>query len=120
MRTAARLLTLAALLVLAPAVGLAAKNQIAATGTILHLGPAANVYAIQGDNGATYEPINLGKKYKQDGLRVRFRAKPEGKHRPVVAGAQVVKIVRISRLAEDSHRAPSPLKAVPKQTLSAH
>lgn len=98
MRTAARLLALAVLLALAPAEAMAAKGQIAAAGTVLHLGPAANAYAIQTDNGAIYEPTNLGKKYRQDGLRVRFRARLDGKQRPVVAGAQPVRITHIAVL----------------------
>jgi hypothetical protein len=100
MRIAARCLALAALLALAPAAALAAKNPIAGTGTILHLGPAAHAYAIQADDGATYEPANLGKIYRQDGLRVRFKAKHDARHRPLVAGAQPVRITHMAVLPD--------------------
>ena len=32
-------------------------------------------WRIAGDDGASYEPINLSEEFQEDGLRVRFRAK---------------------------------------------
>lgn len=113
MRIARRCLAMVVLLALAPAVALAAKSQIASTGTILHLGPATNTYVIQADDGTTYELTNLGKKYKRDGLRVSFKAKPEGKYRPVVAGARPVRLTHIAVLSDG-------IKTTPKRIPPSH
>lgn len=100
MRTALGTLALAAVLALAPTASIARKGVIAATGTVLQLGPAANAWVIQSDDGAMYEPTRLAGKFRQDGLRISFRAKPAAKHRPVVSGARAVTLTHIAALPE--------------------
>jgi hypothetical protein len=59
--------------------GFAASEQtgggIVETGTVKHITLEGGFYGIIGDSGARYDPINMPKEFKIDGLRVRFTAK---------------------------------------------
>ncbi|MEW6118051.1 MAG: hypothetical protein AB1553_14305 [Nitrospirota bacterium] len=48
---------------------------IAETGTVKYINLEGGFYGIIGDSGVRYDPTNLQKEFKVDGLRVRFTAK---------------------------------------------
>jgi hypothetical protein len=45
------------------------------TGTIVYLSIEGGFYGIKGDDGRSYDPVNLSNDFRKDGLRVRFEAK---------------------------------------------
>jgi hypothetical protein len=48
---------------------------VAGTGTIRYFTIEGGFYAIRGDDDVTYDPIDLPLEVRQDGLRIRFRAR---------------------------------------------
>jgi hypothetical protein len=47
---------------------------VSGTGTVYWFDLEGGFYAIRGDDDVTYDPMNLSDEFKQDGLRVRFKA----------------------------------------------
>lgn len=45
-------------------------------GTVRFVNVEGGCWKIQGDDGKSYEPLNLPKEYRSDGLRVMFTASP--------------------------------------------
>lgn len=52
-----------------------ADGTITVTGTIRRSGLEGGFFAIQGDDGTTYDPRDLPADFRQDGLRVRAKLK---------------------------------------------
>jgi hypothetical protein len=48
-----------------------AAGEVAVTGTVQYLDIEGGFYAIQGDDGVTYDPLDLPSDYRVPGLRVR-------------------------------------------------
>jgi hypothetical protein len=72
-------------------------TYVSGTGTVTYYTVEGGFYVIKGDDNVPYNPINLDKSYRADGLRVRFRARL----RPDVFGFQggtMVEIIEIKRL----------------------
>ena len=53
-------------------------DVISATGTVRFFPQEGGFFAINSDDGKTYDPINLDVKHQNDGLRVRFKARLRG------------------------------------------
>jgi heat shock protein HslJ len=72
--------------------------QLEFTGTVRWRELEGGFYAIDADDGRKFEPLNLSRDFRVDGLRVRVIAKP----RPDMASIRMygtpIEIVRISRL----------------------
>ena len=49
-------------------------SVVTITGVVRHFDLEGGFFAIRGDDGVTYDPLNLADGFKRDGLRVRFRA----------------------------------------------
>ncbi len=49
-------------------------NTISGTGTVTLVNLQGGFYGITSSDGINYDPINLGKDYQQDGLKVQFAA----------------------------------------------
>lgn len=49
-------------------------NAIAVTGTVRHFDIEGGFFAIRGDDGITYDPVSLDRRFRIDGLRVRMVA----------------------------------------------
>jgi hypothetical protein len=45
------------------------------TGTVVFLPFEGGFYGIKGDDGKSYDPLNLPAEFRKEGLRVRFEAK---------------------------------------------
>ena|SRR5918994_549978 len=50
-------------------------DVMALQGTVRFFDLEGGFFAIQADDGKTYDPVNLDAEYKKDGLRVRFTAR---------------------------------------------
>jgi hypothetical protein len=48
---------------------------VSGTGTVRFFAFEGGFYAIRGDDDETYDPINLPDEFREDGMRVRFRAR---------------------------------------------
>jgi hypothetical protein len=75
------------------------RNIVRVSGTVHHDDLEGGFWAIRGDDGTTYDPMNgLAPEFQKGGLRVRF----EGKIRPDAVGTHmvgpIVEITSIRRL----------------------
>jgi len=61
-------------------------DTISVTGTIQFFSLEGGFFAIRGDDGKTYDPVNLPAQYRKDGIRVRFT----GQLRPDLVGVHMV------------------------------
>ena len=60
-----------------PSTAAPSENQISSTGTVRFQEMEGGFWGIIGDDGVKYDPMQLSKKKKKEGLRVRFTASPE-------------------------------------------
>lgn len=76
-----------------------AKGEIVSgTGTVRRFELEGGFFAIVGDDGVTYDPTNLAEEFRQDGLRVRFRARVQDDVAGIHMVGPIVEILEISRL----------------------
>ena len=68
------------------------------TGTIKYLSFEGGFYGIVADNGKHYDPINLPRKYRQDGLRVGFQAIEMKGMVSIRMWGTIINITRITKL----------------------
>jgi hypothetical protein len=71
---------------------------VSANGTIKYSNLEGGFYYIAGDDRRNYDPINLGAEFKQDGLRVRFRARVRTDMASVHMFGEIVEILEIGKL----------------------
>lgn len=65
------------------------------TGVVKHLSLEGGVFTIQGDDGVTYNPMNLPAEFQKDGLRVEA----QGRRRDDMMSIQMVgPMVQIERI----------------------
>jgi hypothetical protein len=57
-----------------PQKGATLNNIISETGTIVFNQIEGGFWGIVGDSGINYDPVNLSKKFKKEGIKVRFKA----------------------------------------------
>lgn len=57
-----------------PACILDSKPDIRTTGTVRFIDLEGGFYGIIGDDGSKYDPVNLPNEFRQDSLRVKFKA----------------------------------------------
>ena len=63
--------------------------------TVFFNGLEGGFYALRGDNGAGYDPVNLATDYRREGLRVIVALKPRPDMASVHMWGQIVEIVEI-------------------------
>lgn len=68
------------------------------TGTVRYLDFEGGFYGLVADNGEKYDPVNLPKEYKQDGLRVKFQVKEKKGMVGFHMWGKIVEVVEIERL----------------------
>ena len=73
-------------------------NNLVGTGTVQFLTLEGGFWAIQGDDGVTYEPRTLTMEFQRNGLRVRFEAKILGDAGGIHMAGPIVEIVQIRKL----------------------
>jgi len=74
------------------------KSEINGTGIIKFNSIEGGFYGIVGDNGENYDPINLGKEFQVDGLRVRFEAKKRDDLTSFHMWGTLIEIINIERI----------------------
>ena len=65
-------------------------------GTIVHKDLEGGFYAIEGDDGRTYDPINLPEPFKKNGLRVRATVRYKDDVVGIHMAGDIVEIVDIA------------------------
>lgn len=93
------LVVIVAMVIPATCAGEGRKNAISMTGVVKFVELEGGFFGIVGDDGKNYDPINLDKELRKDGLRVLFDARI----RPDIATTRMwgttVEITKIERLA---------------------
>jgi len=64
------------LMVLATTSCSADNMMIKEKGTVRYINVEGGFYGIVGDGGNNYDPVNLPSEFKQDNLKVKFKARP--------------------------------------------
>lgn len=69
-----------------------------AEGTIRYIALEGGFFGIIGSDGTHYDPVNLATAFQQDGLRVRFTAKPAKSQVSFHMWGQMVEVITIEKL----------------------
>ena len=72
--------------------------MVEGTGTINHIELEGGFYGIVTDDGRQFDPIDLDESFKEDGLRVRFRAQTVEGVSSIHMWGTLVEIVTIERI----------------------
>ena len=73
-------------------------SDISGKGTVKFLDFEGGFYGIISDNMENYDPINLGKEFQVDGLRVRFDAKKQENVASFHMWGTIIEIINIERI----------------------
>lgn len=73
-------------------------DRMKATGTVVYLPIEGGFYGIQGDDGKKYDPANLPREFRKDGLRVRYEVKEVKGRASVHMWGTIVEVVHIEKL----------------------
>ena len=73
-------------------------DNFISTGTIVYLSFEGGFYGIKGDDGKSYDPMNLPVEFRKEGMRVRFEAKVLGSQASFHMWGIIVEIVHIQAL----------------------
>lgn len=68
------------------------------TGTVQYIELEGGFYGIVGDDGRQYDPVDLDEAYKEDGLRVHFRARTVEDMASIRMWGTIVNLVSIERI----------------------
>jgi hypothetical protein len=74
-----------------------AENQMEISGVIRYYELEGGFYAILGEDGETYNPINLPEEFRQDGLPVRAKIRPRHDMMGIHQAGPLVEIIEIRR-----------------------
>jgi len=73
-------------------------DNFSVTGTIVFLSFEGGFYGIKGDDGRSYDPINLPVEFRKEGMRVRFEAKELRDRASFHMWGTIVELVHIEKL----------------------
>lgn len=73
-------------------------DLVTGTGTVRWYIFEGGFFAIAGDDGTTYDPIQLPAEFRTDGVRVRFRARMRNDLVGVHMAGPIVEVLEVSRL----------------------
>lgn len=74
-----------------------ADSIVTITGTVRHFDLEGGFFAIQGDDGVTYDPRNLAEAFRQDGLAVRARLRLLPSMGGIHMAGPIVDVLEISK-----------------------
>ena len=74
------------------------ETVIETTGTVTYVNLEGGFYGIVGEDGTRYDPVNLDERYKEDGLRIRFRAEKQEDVAGIRMWGEIVQIHEIEAL----------------------
>ena len=72
--------------------------MISITGTVQFISLEGGSFAIRGDSGTTYDPMNLSAEYQQAGLRVRVKARVRADQVSARMSGPVIEILTIEKM----------------------
>lgn len=98
MREIRPILTLTLVLTLSACSLVPKGDDLRFDGTVTYVMIEGGGWVIEGDDGETYEPINLGEPYREEGLRVRVWAEKRTDLGSVLMVGPIIEIRRIHRL----------------------
>lgn len=75
-----------------------AGDLVEGTGTINHIELEGGFYGIVTDDGRQFDPVDLEESFKEDGLRVRFRAQTVEGVASIHMWGTLVEIISIERI----------------------
>ena len=78
----------------------APPGQVQGVGTITYFDLEGGFYGLVADDGARYDPMNLDEAFKEDGLRVRFRARLRTGVMTIRQWGKPVEVLEMARLDE--------------------
>lgn len=70
-------------------------TDVRITGVVSHVELEGGFYAIQGDDGVTYDPTNLPPEFQKDGLKVEAEARRRDDMMGIHQAGPIVQLVRI-------------------------
>lgn len=73
-------------------------DLVEGTGTVQYVEVEGGFYGIVGDDGRNYDPRNLDESFKEDGLRVHFRARTVEDAVSIRMWGTIVSIISIERI----------------------
>ncbi|CAN5135758.1 hypothetical protein BH20GEM2_BH20GEM2_21090 [soil metagenome] len=73
-------------------------DVIEGTGSVVRVELEGGFFAIEGDDGKTYDPTNLAEEFSQDGLRVRYELRPRHDMLGTHQVGTIVDVIRIERI----------------------
>lgn len=82
----------------APAETPAPADLISGEGTITYFDLEGGFYGLIADDGSRYDPLGLDEAFRQDGLRVRFRARPRTGVMTIRQWGKPVEILEIAQI----------------------
>ena len=74
------------------------KDEQMVIGTVRYLDFEGGFYGLVADNGEKYDPVNLPKEYKQDGLRVKFQVREKKGMVGFRMWGKIAEVVKIEKL----------------------
>ena len=77
------------------------ENLISGIGTILYQDLEGGFFGLVADDGSKYDPLNLDEAFKQDSLRVRFRARRRTGVMTIRMWGQPVESLDMTRIDQD-------------------
>jgi inhibitor of cysteine peptidase len=93
-------LMIVGIIVIFLAIGLSGciENIIQGSGTIQFNDFEGGFYGIVGDDGESYDPINLPKEFKEDGIRVNYTLKILEDQAGIHQWGTIVEIIKIEKI----------------------
>ncbi len=74
------------------------KDEQMVTGTVRYIALEGGFYGLIADSGEKYDPINLPKEYKKDGLRVKFQVREKKGMLGFRMWGKIAEVVKIEKL----------------------
>lgn len=71
---------------------------VATTGTVQYVDLEGGFYGIVAEDGTRYDPVDLNEEFREDGLRVRFRAERQEDVVSIRMWGEAIRILAIERL----------------------
>ena len=76
--------------------GSSSTETVQITGTVAFVNLEGGFFALQGDDGSTYTPINLPEGFRKDGLKIKALVRPRPDAMSIHMVGSLVEIVDIS------------------------
>jgi hypothetical protein len=75
--------------------GASSTDAIEVTGTVVYVNLEGGFFAIHGDDGSKYNPINLPEAFRKDGLKIKALVRPRPDVMSIHMAGSIVEIIGI-------------------------